>query len=337
MVPGDILVLSEGDRVPADGILLSSVNLSTDEALLTGESVPVRKLAAPNHAGDTADDPEMARPGGDDLPFVFSGTPVVRGSGIARAKATGVRTELGKIGKSLQEVEQEPTLLERDTRHLVRVLAFGGLARCGLLVVVYGVTRGDWLRGFLAALTLAMAILPEELPVVLTIFLALGAWRMSRKQVLTRRTSAIEMLGAATALCVDKTGTLTMDQMVVTRIFAQGETYDFSKQPISPMPDQFHELAEIAMLASQPDPFDPMDRAIRSLGEEALRGTEHLHANWKMIREYPLAKLYVPFLRTLFHLSTLHPNDLGLCLLAGLACTAWFETLKAIQRHRDSA
>ena len=203
VVPGDILVLSEGDRVPADSVLLSAVNLSTDESLLTGESVPVRKQAASDHT-------EMAPPGGDDLPFVFSGTLVVRGTGLALARATGFQTQLGKIGKSLRELEQEPTLLQRDTRRMVRVLALAGLALCVLLVVFYGLTRGDWLRGFLAALTLAMAILPEELPVVLTVFLALGAWRMSRNRVLTRRMPAIEMLGAATALCVDKTGTLTI-------------------------------------------------------------------------------------------------------------------------------
>ncbi len=248
VVPGDILVLSEGDRVPADGILLSAVNLATDESLLTGESVPVRKQAVSKDTG-------MARPGGDDLPFVFSGTLVVRGTGLALAKATGIQTELGKIGKSLRDVKQEPTRLQQDTRHLVRVLALGGLAICGLLVVVYGLTRGDWLRAFLAALTLAMAILPEELPVVLTVFLALGAWRMSRKRVLTRRMPAIEMLGAATALCVDKTGTLTMNRMSVIKLYARGETYDFGRQPVSAVPEQFHELAEFAMLASQPDPF----------------------------------------------------------------------------------
>ncbi|MDQ2949697.1 MAG: cation-translocating P-type ATPase, partial [Acidobacteriota bacterium] len=261
----------------------SAVNLATDESLLTGESVPVRKQAA-------SDDTEMARPGGDDLPSVFSGTLVVRGTGLALARATGIQTELGKIGKSLREVEQEPTLLQQDTRRMVRVLALAGLALCSFLVVFYGLTRGDWLRGFLAALTLAMAILPEELPVVLTVFLALGAWRMSRNRVLTRRMPAIEMLGAATTLCVDKTGTLTMNRMSVTRLYAKGETYDFSKQPVSAVPEQFHELAEFAMLASQPDPFDPMDRAIRKLGDEALRGTEHLHASWKVVHEYPLAK-----------------------------------------------
>jgi Ca2+-transporting ATPase len=283
VVQGDVLVLAEGDRVPADAVLVAAVNLTTDESLLTGESVPVRKAAA---SGDL----EMARPGGDDLPFVFSGTLVVRGAGLARATATGARTELGKIGKSLREVDQEPTLLQRDTRHMVRVLALAGLALCGSLVAVYGLTRGEWLRGFLAALTLAMAILPEELPVVLTVFLALGAWRMSRNRVLTRHMPAVEMLGAATTLCVDKTGTLTMNRMAVTRLHARGETYDFTKQPVSAVPEEFHELAEFATLASQPDPFDPMDRAIRTLGDEALEGTEHLHASWKVVREYPLAK-----------------------------------------------
>ncbi len=284
VVPGDVVVLSEGDRVPADGVLLSAINLATDESLLTGESVPVRKQVALSTEG------EMARPGGEDLPFLFSGTLVVKGTGLALIKATGAQTELGKIGKSLREVEQEPTLLQRDTRHLVRVLALGGLAVCSLLVLVYGLTRGDWIKGFLAALTLAMAILPEELPVVLTIFLALGAWRMSRKRVLARRVAAIEMLGAATALCVDKTGTLTMNRMTVTRLYSKGDSYDLSKQRVGAIPEQFHELVEFATLASQPDPFDPMDRAIRVLGDEALKGTEHLHASWKVAREYPLAK-----------------------------------------------
>jgi len=283
VVTGDVLVVSEGDRVPADGVLIAATNLTTDESLLTGESVPVRKQAA---AAET----EMARPGGDDLPSVFSGTLVVRGHGLALAKATGSATELGKIGKSLRDVEQEPTLLQRDTNHMVRVLALTGLSLCILLVVFYGLSRGDWLRGFLASLTLAMAILPEELPVVLTVFLALGAWRISQNRVLTRRLPAIEMLGATTALCVDKTGTLTMNEMSVAQLHTHGKSYDLRKQPLSAIPEEFHEFLEFAILASQPDPFDPMDRAIRKLGDEALKNTEHLHAAWKVTREYPLSK-----------------------------------------------
>ncbi len=279
VVPGDLMVLAEGDRIAADGVLYSATNLSTDESLLTGESVPVRKQAVEQELA-------MGTPGGDDLPFVFSGTLVVRGSGLMVAKSTGIHTEIGKIGKSLREVEQEPTLVERDTKQMVKRLAIGAILLCGSLAVFYGLTRGDWLQGVLSSLTLAMAILPEELPVVMTVFLALGVWRMSKNKVLTRRTAAIEMLGACTVLCVDKTGTLTMNQMAVSRLFVDGESVD----PSVSIPEKFHELVEFSMLASQVDPFDPMDRAIRRMGEDVLKGTVHLHGDWTAVREYPLSK-----------------------------------------------
>ena len=133
-----------------------------------------------------------------------------------------MNTELGRIGKSLQTLETEDTLLQKETRRLVNRLAIAGILLCDLVVILYGVTRGNWLNGFLAGITLAMATLPEEFPVVLTIFLALGAWRISKKQVLTRRVPAVETLGACTVLCVDKTGTLTMNSMTVKKIFAGG-------------------------------------------------------------------------------------------------------------------
>ncbi len=283
VVPGDIVVLAEGDRVPADGILLAATNLATDESLLTGESVPVRKLVQQAETG-------MGRPGGDDLPFVFSGSLVVRGTGLARVASTGLQTELGKIGKSLQSVVAEPSLLRKDTERLVRAIALGALALCTTVVVVYGLTRGDWLRGFLAALTLAMAILPEELPVVLTVFLALGAWRLSRARVLTRQMPAIETLGAATVLCVDKTGTLTMNRMTVRKLFVQGAFLDLAGTDSAALPEEFHETVEFAMLASQVEAFDPMDKAIGELARTALLGTEHLHRDWNLVRQYPLAK-----------------------------------------------
>ena len=283
VVPGDVLVLSEGDRVPADAVLLSATNLATDESLLTGESVPVRKLAREENA-------EMGSPGGDDLPFVYSGSLVVNGTGVAIAKATGMLTELGKVGKSLQEVSTEPSLLQKDTRKIVTMLALTGLAFCTALVVIYGLTRGDWLRGFLAALTMAMAILPEELPVVLTIFLALGAWRISKAHVLTRNTPAIETLGATTVLCVDKTGTLTMNQMAVSRLYAGGRYLDIPSGPLpASLPEEFHNLIEYAVLASQREAFDPMDRAIRQIGDAALSATEHVHPDWSLLRQYPLS------------------------------------------------
>ncbi|MDA8078301.1 MAG: HAD-IC family P-type ATPase, partial [Nitrospiraceae bacterium] len=208
VVRGDLIILSEGDRAPADGAVLSAVNLSVDESLLTGESVPVRKSAS-----DGKD--VMTGPGGDDLPFVFSGTLVVQGFGVAEVRSIGSHTELGKIGKALQTITSEETLLQKETGRFVRRLALAGLSLCAVVVVLYGLTRSDWLHGFLAGISLAMAVLPEEFPVVLTIFLALGAWRISKKRVLTRRVPAVETLGSATILCVDKTGTLTLNRMSV--------------------------------------------------------------------------------------------------------------------------
>ena len=282
VVRGDILVLNEGDRVPADAVLLSCLNFSVDESLLTGESVPVRKVAAEGIL-------EMSRPGGDDLPFVYSSTLVVQGRGIAQVKSTGINTEIGRIGKALRTVEQGETLLQRETGRLVRNLAIVGLSLCALVVVIYGFIRSDWLNGLLAGITLAMATLPEELPVVLTIFLALGAWRISQKQVLTRRVPTIETLGSATVLCVDKTGTLTLNRMSVSKLFARGEFLDL-RHSKGAMPEIFHEFVEFSILASQIDPFDPMEKALKDLGEQHLAQTEHLHQNWTLVQEYPLSK-----------------------------------------------
>src|SRR5262249_2971627 len=156
--------LSEGDRVPADALLLVCHDLAVDESLLTGESVPVRKRP---WEGVVVRD----RPGGDDLPVVYAGTLLVQGQGVARVRATGIHTELGKIGTALQTVPQEATPLQHETARLVRTLAIVGFALCGAVVVVYGLTRESWLQGGLAGLTLAMALVPEEFPVVLTVFL----------------------------------------------------------------------------------------------------------------------------------------------------------------------
>jgi P-type Ca2+ transporter type 2C len=282
VVRGDILILNEGDRVPADAVILSCVNLSVNESLLTGESVPVRKMA-------TTGNPDLSRPGGDDLPFVYSSTLVVQGQGIAQVQATGLHTEIGKIGKALQMVEPEGTLLQKETGRLVRNLAIVGLSLCVLVVIIFGLTRGNWLNGLLAGITLAMATLPEEFPVVLTIFLALGAWRISQRQVLTRRVPAIETLGSATVLCVDKTGTLTLNRMSVKKLFNGREFWDVGHSP-KVMPENFHGLMEFSILASQIDPFDPMEKAIRELGEQYLAQTEHLHQSWALVHEYPLSK-----------------------------------------------
>ncbi|HNV69624.1 MAG TPA: cation-translocating P-type ATPase, partial [Candidatus Ozemobacteraceae bacterium] len=285
VVPGDVLVLAEGDRVPADGAVIDSLNLSLDESLLTGESVPVRKIAAVEPVPQS-----MGKPGGDDLPFVYSGTMVVQGQGYAKILATGMKTELGKIGKALQNVETEESTLKVETGRLVRHLAILGFFSCLLVIVAYGLTRGNWTEGFLAGITLAMAMLPEEFPVVLTIFLALGAWRISQKQVLTRRVAAIETLGAATVLCSDKTGTLTQNRMTVVRLCTDGAEIVLAPGSTNALPEQVHCLAEFAILASQTDPFDPMEKAIRQVGFDHLANTEHLHDNWSLVREYPLSR-----------------------------------------------
>ena len=282
VVRGDIILLAEGDRVSADALVLDCSSLSTDESLLTGESVAVRKVC-----GDASS--PAVQPGGDDLPFVFSGTLVVRGQGIARAIATGQQSAIGKIGKALQTVTGEETLLQRETGRLVRVLAIAVLGLCTLLILVYGITRGAWLDGVLAGLTLAMAIMPNELPVVLTIFLALGAWRLSRTNVLARSAPVVETLGSATVLCVDKTGTLTLNRMTVTSLHSDGILCNIGEFRNDPPPDTFHDLVEFSILASQRNPFDPMERAIKEFGEAYLAHTEHLHGDWHLEKEYPLS------------------------------------------------
>jgi Ca2+-transporting ATPase len=286
VVRGDMILLSEGDRVAADAILRHSINLSADESLLTGESVPVRKVAS-------LDAQTSSRPGGDDLPAVFSGTMVTQGQGVAEVVATGLRTEIGKIGKALQSLEPEQTLLQKETGRLVRNLAIVGLSLCAVVVVLYALTRGNtamsWKQGFLAGIATAMATLPEEFPVVLTIFLALGAWRISQKRVLTRRIPAIETLGAATVLCVDKTGTLTQNRMSISRLCAGDVVFDASHLAGKDLPEDFHRLVEFGILASKKDPFDPMEKALRKLGASRLASTEHVHDNWSLVREYPLS------------------------------------------------
>jgi Ca2+-transporting ATPase len=282
VVRDDIVLIAEGDRVPADAVLLTGSNVSVDESLLTGESVPVRKKTWDGRL-------EMGRPGGDDQPFVYSGTLIVKGQGVTQVRSTGLRTEIGKIGKALQILQPEDTNLQQQTSKIVRNFAMIGLAMCILVVVIFGLTRGDWLNGLLAGITLAMATLPEEFPVVLTIFLALGAWRISQHRVLTRRVAAVEMLGAATVLCTDKTGTLTQNRMTVTHLMAGGEllTVDMKQRSL---PDAFHELVEFGILATPVDPFDPMEKALKEVGGRTLVNTEHLHAEWNLVREYPLSE-----------------------------------------------
>ena len=276
VVRADLVVLSEGDRVPADATVLEATELQTDESLLTGESVPVRKRAA-KPEGEV-----LAQPGGDDLPHVFSGTLVVRGQALAEVRATGPDSEIGRIGKTLGEIETAPPRLTRQTARLVKVMAGIGGVCCVVVVILYGLLRGTWLNALLAGLALGMSMLPEEFPLVLTVFMVMGAWRMSRARVLTRRASAIETLGEATVLCTDKTGTLTENPMSVVALHTDGATVELEKGPtLSP---GLHHLANVAALASAPDAWDPMDRAFHQLRGHFKNDSEEF---W-LVRSYGL-------------------------------------------------
>lgn len=286
VVRGDVVVLAEGDRVPADAVLRWGINLSVDESLLTGESVPVSKVA--RASGLVGGEETMGRPGGDDQPYVFSGTLIVQGRGVAEVLATGPSSAMGQIGRALQGVRTERTPLQQETGRLVRILAIWGISLCVVLVVGYGLIRGQWLDGILAGIALAMSVLPEEFPVVLTVFLALGAWRIAQQRVLTRRVPTVETLGAATVLCVDKTGTLTQNRMSVRELYAQGTTFTIGQWKDQPTPSAFHTLAEYSVLASQSDPFDPMEKAILAFADDTLPLSDRPHDGWTLVREYPL-------------------------------------------------
>ena len=285
VVRGDVIVLAEGDRVPADAVLIQSHDLQTDESLLTGESIPVRKITDSN-----ADSSIARRPGGDDLPWVFSGSLVVRGRGMGEVIATGALSEIGKIGQSLSTLETEQPRLQEQTRRLVAVFAVVGGAVSILAVLLYGTMRGGWLDAVLAGIALGMSMLPEELPVVLTVFMAMGAWRISRARVLTRRAAAIEALGSATVLCTDKTGTLTENRMSIVELrLKNGEIFRPRDASGTKMPKDFHGLVEFGLLASERDPFDPMERAFHDLAREQLGETERLSGpQWKLVHTYGL-------------------------------------------------
>jgi P-type Ca2+ transporter type 2C len=269
VVRGDLIVLGEGDRVPADATLLEGHDLLADESLLTGESVPVQKSAS-------AAFNDAMRPGGDGLPLVFSGSLIVRGHGSAEVTRTGIHSEIGKIGQSLQKLEIEPPHLQQQTRKLVRLAAvLGGIVSL-IAVVLYGTLRGNWLEAVLAGIALGMSMLPEEFPVVLTVFMAMGAWRIAGARVLTRRAAAIETLGSATVLCTDKTGTLTENRMTIRELqLPDGTSCELKVD--AHLPEAFAHLATLGLRASAVAPVDPMDKAFHTIGN-AQHGGEKLHS-----------------------------------------------------------
>lgn len=272
LVPGDILLVGEGQRLPADGVLVGGEVLSVDESALTGESAPVSK--SPLAFGATFDPDTPA--GQEEGPYLYAGTLTVRGQAVAQVTRTGAASAIGRIGASLAAIQEEATPLQRTAGRLVGLLGALAIAFCGVVALAYGLMRGDWVGGALAGVTVAIALIPEEFPMVLAVFLALGAWRLATHRVLVRRGAVIEALGGATVLCVDKTGTLTENRMHVARLWTEAEA--LSAAELSTSGGEARRLLRVAGLASAARPLDPMDRAIRHLqqesGEAAASGAE---------------------------------------------------------------
>jgi len=265
VVVGDLFMLQEGDRVPADGIVVSATALSVDESILTGESLPVAKSATER---------------------VYSGSVIVGGHGIAEVVAIGSHTEIGKIGRALESLTPEVTPLNREVNHLARTIAIAGVLLCAAIALIYAVTRHDWLAGILAGITVAMGVLPEEFPVVLTVFLAMGAWRISKHRVLVRRMPAIETIGAVTVLAVDKTGTLTENRMRVAIVDTLTAAFDL-RSSHQALDASARTLLGIAAAASERNAFDPMEHAVHDAAAN-LTGEEDRFATATLVREYDL-------------------------------------------------
>jgi P-type Ca2+ transporter type 2C len=286
VVPGDIIILQEGDRIPADAVLLETINLTVDESLLTGEAMAVSKVAG-----------QMNSPGTNQY-MVFSGSMTIQGSGVARVVATGIHTQFGKIGTLLSGIEQQETRLQTEMKILIRKFSITAILICIAIVVLFYITRGNFIQSLLNGLAASMAILPEEFPVVLTIFLALGAWRLSQKKVLTRNPSSIETLGSTTVLCSDKTGTITQNKMEIMAIY-NGEEIIYKNNFARNKKSLTAQIA-IAFQACRDNPVDPMEKAIHKLYEQFPPGSTQEKL---LLQEYPLSNSLLAMTRVLKNIS----------------------------------
>tara|TARA_R110002020_G_scaffold113751_7_gene261723 strand:+ start:1593 stop:4124 length:2532 start_codon:yes stop_codon:yes gene_type:complete len=263
VVVGDMLILEQGDRVAADVQLCSATELEIDESLLTGESLAVGKQAEA---------------------MAFSGTLVVRGSGVGSVVAIGGQTEIGQIGGHLANIRPDAPRLRKETGLIVKLAGIGGILIAASVTLAYGFFRGGWLDAVLAGIAIGMAMLPEEFPVVLVTFMAMGAWRISKANVLTRRAAAIETLGSVTILCTDKTGTLTENHMAVAALWLPGGQ-NLTVERNQGLPAVFQPLLRASHQASEIDPADPMDIAIHTAASDLLpdnRGEQH----WRLERHF---------------------------------------------------
>lgn len=316
LVPGDLVLLSEGVRVPVDAILVDGDALQLDESTLTGESAPVAKKPDPGPA------PGLSQPGDELSASLFAATLVVRGNGIARVERTGSHTEVGRIGVRLGMISEKPTLMQRDVRKLIGRIGILAMAFCAVVAVAYGLVRHDWLFGAISGLTLAISLIPEEFPMVLMIFMGLGALRLARRNILVRRSAVIETLGATDLLCVDKTGTITENRMSLRYLWLNGKLRDLLTDAHSGA----ESLLRSAQRASTAHAHDPMDGAINAIVPPSAE---------KPLRTYPLSPELLAFVQVwrsasgsvIYSAKGAHDALLPLCR----------ETPDAIERARDAA
>ncbi|MET6990170.1 cation-translocating P-type ATPase [Sediminicola arcticus] len=266
LVIGDSLIVDEGSTIPADGTIIHSNDFSVNESILTGESLSVYKDA-------TKEDND-----------IYLGTTVASGLAIATITAIGNKTVLGKIGKSIEDIESEKTPLELQIGNFVKKMVFWGAL---VFLVVWGINyieSFDLLDSLLKALTLAMSILPEEIPVAFTTFMALGAWRLMKLGVVVKQMKTVESLGSATVICTDKTGTITQNKMSLARLYI----LDSGKisNPEQELSTEEKELIRLAMWASEPIPFDPMELALHESYAQNFAVDER--PDYNMVHEYPL-------------------------------------------------
>ncbi|MEQ1625082.1 MAG: HAD-IC family P-type ATPase, partial [Sediminibacterium sp.] len=266
LVVDDCMVVEEGSSIPADGCIIQSNDFSVNESILTGESFAVFKDASKE----------------DNL--VFGGTQVASGLAIARITTIGNETKLGKIGKSLESIKEEKTPLEKQIANFVQKMVIAGAV---IFVIVWFINythSKDVLDSLLKALTLAMSILPEEIPVAFTTFMALGAWRLMQMGIIVKQMKTVETLGSATVICTDKTGTITQNKMSLAGLFcySDAETY-FDTNMIG---ETGKNLIRTAMWASEPIPFDPMEIALHQRYQELFPTDQR--TEFSMKHEYPL-------------------------------------------------
>ena len=281
IVPGDLIIVAEGGRLQADAILVRGDTLEVDESALTGEANPCLKSPLSGPPGAY----KIPAPGEELSSALYAATLVVRGQGVAEVRRTGSATQVGHIGAELATLRDEPTLLQRDTGRLIRRLGVLALIFCLTVTAAYGLLRHDWFDGALNGITLAISLIPEEFPMVLTIFMALGAWRLARHNVLVRRSAVIETLGATTLLCVDKTGTLTENKMALREAWLEGHPIDSAIGGGA----EAAKLVTYAQFACAPETHDPMDAAIHRAAGAPSKGV--------LLRSYPLRPDFLAFVQ----------------------------------------